>query len=308
MSTDAPSPPPRRGGSAVGRVWELARQTFRQLVRMKVFYFLIFFALIVIGGSMFVLRYNSPEQELKLLKDFSFFAMTLFTSLLGIVGTAMLIPRDIEDRTIYTILSKPVSRLEYLLGKLFGVLLLIGASLLLMNAFFTVVLYLRQSLMLAEQEAYILGGGNAGDDARQAFAVMAETIRLNGVTWSLQAAVVSIFCKSVVIVSLALMISTFASTTLFTMVTAAVAFFAGHLQADMRAYYESLPATESAARMLAAPLAILLPDFQLFNVVDAAVAGEVLGWADVGKLAGFALGYFAVYTSAAWFLFQDKEI
>ena len=38
---------------------------------MKVFYFLVFFALLVIGSSMFVLRYNSPEQELKLLKDFS---------------------------------------------------------------------------------------------------------------------------------------------------------------------------------------------------------------------------------------------
>lgn len=291
-----------------GRVWELARQTFRQLTRMKVFYFLIFFALIVIGSSMFVLRYNSPEQELKLLKDFSFFSMTLFASLLGIVGTAMLIPRDIEDRTIYTILSKPVSRLEYLLGKLFGVLLLIGASLLLMNAFFTLVLYIRQSLMIAEQEAYFLGSGNAGADAREAFALMAETIRANGVTWSLQAAVAAIFCKAVVIVSLALMVSTFASTTLFTMVTASVAFFAGHLQADMRAYYESLPATESLARFLAAPLAILLPDFQLFNVVDAAVAGEALGWGDVGQLAGFALGYLAVYTSAAWFLFQDKEI
>ncbi len=292
---------------SLSRISELAVQTFRQLVRMKVFYFLAFFAVIVIASSMFVLRYNSPEQELKLLKDFSLFAMTLFSSLLAIVGTAILIPRDIEDRTIYTILSKPVSRIEYLLGKLFGVLLLIGVGLVLMNVLFTVVLYLRQTLMISEQEAYFLGAGG-GEEAREAFELMRQTIEANGVSWSLQAAVLSIFCKAVVIASLALMVSTFASTTLFTMVTAAVAFFAGHMQADMRAYYESLPATEHLARWIAGPLALLLPDFQLFNVVDAAVAGEVLRFGDVGVLAAFAMGYFVVYTLVAWLVFQEKEI
>ena len=71
--------------------------------------------------------------------------MTLFSALLAIVGTAMLFPRDVEDRTIYTILSKPVPRVEYLFGKLFGVLALVGLSLLLMDVFFSLVLYMRGS-------------------------------------------------------------------------------------------------------------------------------------------------------------------
>ena len=69
----SPRPPaPRLTGvpAACLRVAELTLQTFRQLARMKVFYFLIFFGLLVIGSSMFVLHYNSLEQELKLLKDF----------------------------------------------------------------------------------------------------------------------------------------------------------------------------------------------------------------------------------------------
>ena len=52
--------------------------------------------------------------------------MSIFTSLLAIIATARLISQDVEERTIYSILAKPVSRIEYLIGKLAGVLLLLG--------------------------------------------------------------------------------------------------------------------------------------------------------------------------------------
>ena len=57
-----------------------------------------------------------------MLKDVSLGAMSIFTWLLAVLATAMLLPKDIEDRTLYTILAKPVPRFEYLLGKLLGVL------------------------------------------------------------------------------------------------------------------------------------------------------------------------------------------
>lgn len=307
MSQPAPMPRHRGPVASIGRISELSLQTFRQLSRMKVFYFLVIFALIVIGSSMFVLRYNSPEQELKLLKDFSFAGMTMFSALLAIVSTAMLLPRDMEDRTVYTILSKPVPRIEYLLGKLFGVVALVGLSLVLMDALFTLVLYCRQTMMLAEQEAQIFSRGG-GPEAEEAMKLISQTIQQNGVTWSLQAAVAAAFIKAAVITALALMISTFASSSLFTMVVAAVVYFAGHLQADMRAYYESLADLGTISKAIAAALALLLPDFQLFNVVDAAVAGEPLGWDVVSHLAGFGSGYMAIYTLVAWYIFQDKEI
>jgi ABC-2 type transport system permease protein len=304
----SPAPPRLRGPLAsAARVLELAVQTVRQLARMKVFYFLVFFALLVIGSTLFVLRYNSFEQELKLLKDFSFFGMTLFSALLAIVGTAMLLPRDVEDRTLYTILSKPVPRIEYLLGKWLGVVMLVGISLLLMNLFFSGVLYLRQSWMIAAEEAAFRAGGG-GRDAGEALALVRATVAANGLTWSLQAAVLAVFLKAVVIASMALMISTFAQSSLFTMVTAAVAYFAGHLQADMREFYESMPATAGLAKALAGPMAVLFPDFQLFNVVDAAVAGEPIGAGVVARLALFGAGYAVVYLSVAWYVFHDKEI
>ena len=97
------------------RVWAIARNTFTQLVRMKVFYFMLIFSALIIGANLLFLSFTF-EQELKILKDVSFGAMSLFASIFAIVGTALLIPKDIEDRTLYTILTKPVPRIEYLLG------------------------------------------------------------------------------------------------------------------------------------------------------------------------------------------------
>src|SRR5438477_10398966 len=115
------------------RIAAISANTLTELTRMKAFYFLMFFALLLIGTSVFMARFTF-QQEFQILKDISLGAMSIFTSLLAIVATARLIPQDIEDRTIYSILAQPVPRFEYLLGKLFGVLLLLAISIALMSA------------------------------------------------------------------------------------------------------------------------------------------------------------------------------
>ena len=127
----------------------LIGNTFTELVRLKVFYFLLIFALLLIGSSIFMAQL-SFQQEFQVLKDVSLGAMSIFTSLLAIVATAQLIPRDLEERTIYTILAKPVSRYEYLAGKLGGVLLLLLLGLVAMSAVFLAVLFVRQQILIHE--------------------------------------------------------------------------------------------------------------------------------------------------------------
>ena len=90
----------------------------------------------------------SFQQEFQILKDVSLGAISIFTSLLAIVATARLLPQDIEDRTVYTILAKPVPRFEYVLGKIAGVLLLLAISTLVMSAAFLLVLYMREQAVL----------------------------------------------------------------------------------------------------------------------------------------------------------------
>jgi len=115
------------------RMWVIARHTFTQLSRMKVFYILLVFFILVIGINFFELPSNnaganSAEEHLKMIKNMSFGAMEIFSLLFGISATALLIPKDVEERTLYTILSKPVPRIDYLFGKLLGVLLIILVS------------------------------------------------------------------------------------------------------------------------------------------------------------------------------------
>ena len=93
------------------RIQAIGRNTFTELVRQKVFYFLLIFGLIVIGNSAFLAKF-SFQEEFQMLKDVSLGAMSVFLSLLAILATATLLPRDLEDRTIFTILSKPVPRYE----------------------------------------------------------------------------------------------------------------------------------------------------------------------------------------------------
>src|SRR6202011_508620 len=112
---------------SLARVLAITTNTLTELTRQKVFYVLLIFALLLIGSSVFMARF-SFQQEFQILKDVALGSMSIFTSLLAIVATARLIPQDIDDRTIYTILAKPVPRSEYLLGKLAGVLFLLAVS------------------------------------------------------------------------------------------------------------------------------------------------------------------------------------
>ena len=68
------------------RVSAIAGATFTELVRMKVFYFLLIFALVIIGNSAFMMNF-SFEEKFQMLKDVALGAMSIFTSLLAILAT-----------------------------------------------------------------------------------------------------------------------------------------------------------------------------------------------------------------------------
>src|SRR5512132_1929437 len=139
--------PKRHRAFSLSRILAITSNTLTELTRLKVFYVLLVFGLLLISSSIFMAQF-SFQQEFQILKDVSLGAMSIFTSLLAIVATARLIPQDIEDRTVYTILAKPVPRFEYLLGKIAGVLLLLAISTLIMSAVFLAVLYTREQTVL----------------------------------------------------------------------------------------------------------------------------------------------------------------
>src|ERR1700749_3134432 len=99
--------PERHRAFSISRILAITANTLTELTRLKVFYVLLLFGLLLIGSSIFMAQF-AFQQEFQILKDVSLGAMSIFTSLLAIVATARLIPQDTEDRTVYTILAKPV--------------------------------------------------------------------------------------------------------------------------------------------------------------------------------------------------------
>jgi len=297
-------------GSHAGRIQIIATHAFTQLARMKVFYFLAIFGVIAIASNFFDLQqYQGPEtvgiSALTQIKSWSFGTMHIFSVVLSIVATALLLPKDVEDRTLYTILAKPVPRFDYLAGKLLGVMLLIFVSLALMDALMVLVLQVRTSMVVQEQVQMVT---SMGWPQNEIDALRRDTA-LNGPSWSLQGAVFAVFLRSSIIASLALLISTFSTSTLFTTIVSFMVYFIGHFQADARdAYLQSGPAGEGAtARFTELVVSLVLPDFQLFNVIDSVIEGQAMPWLVLVKLTLVALYYALFFTLASWFIFSDKE-
>jgi ABC-type Na+ efflux pump permease subunit len=292
------------------RIWVIATHTFTQLVRMKVFYFLAVFALIAIASNFFDLpQHEGPESVganvLRSIKSWSLGAMTLFSVVLSVVATALLLPKDAEDRTLYTILAKPVPRFDYLAGKLLGVLLLVFVSLALMDLLMTAVLHVRTNMVVAQQMdmARVLGW-----PADAVASLRADTLA-SGPNASLQGAVLAVFLRASIMASLALLISTFSSSTLFTTIVSFLIYFIGHFQADARnLYLQSGEAGEGVfARLASLVMSLVLPDFQLFNVIDAVIEGQAMPALSLAKLALVGIYYAVFFTFASWFIFADKE-
>lgn len=287
------------------RIWTLAMSTVTQLLRMKIIVFLAVFCVIVVAAA-FAFPVMNPEQQLKLLKDVSFGALQLFAIILAIVATALLLPRDVEDRTLYTILAKPVTRLDYLVGKLLGVLIVIASGLIIMDAVFSLVLWVREGMVLADAIAG-LEHDHEGKVPAEALAAMTASIEKQGLTWSLHLGVWAIFLKAAVLTSLALLISSFASSTLFTVITAFCFAILGHGQGLLRDYFFKGGIT-SVEYGLAALLAVVCPDLGVFDAVDAIISGHVLTLREVGIMSGLGALYVVGYTVVAYLIFVEKEL
>jgi hypothetical protein len=282
-------------------VWAIGRNTLTDLVRQKVFYFLLIFGLLVIGNSAFIAKLSFQEQ-FQMLKDISLGAMSVFSSLLAILATANFLPKDMEDRTIYTILAKPVPRYCYLLGKLCGILALLAIAILLMSGLFLGVLWLGESAALAETRAQF-ASASPEDLALAIKEVTASTFNAN-----LLPGILVIFIKAALLASLTLFISTFATSSIFTILMAVALYFIGHLQATAREYWLSGVDVDWWSRLLTAIVALLFPDLQAFNLTDDIIAGTAislklfLGTAALGGI------YIAVYFALSAFVFSGREL
>jgi len=284
------------------RTWAIASNTFRDLVRQKVFYFMLVFALILIGTSL-AMATISFQGQLQTVMDVCLGAMSVFTMLLAVLSTAMLLPKDMEDRTLYTILAKPVARFEYLTGKLIGVTMILFVATLLMTAAFCAVLYYWQG---REVENLRLS-----ETAERAAAGIAQ-LKAGTFTPTLFGGIGIIFLRAVICATLTLMLSCFATSWLFTVIVALMMILAGHLVPIARSAWQG-PLGGSAdvplhLALLLRTVTVFVPDMQLFNVVDDIAVGVSVSNEIFLRITGLGVGYIAVYLLVGYLFFAWREL
>jgi hypothetical protein len=283
------------------RISAIAHTTFIEMARLRVFYVLVLFALVLILSSSFLARI-SFQQELQVTKDIALGAVNFFLSLLAIVATAQLLPRDIEDRVIYSVLAKPVARFEYILGKFFGVLALLTVSVIAMSLLCVVVIHLREQSALRETVAQLF----QSSPEERASAIRA--IHEAGVNGGLFAALAANLAKGIILAALALCVSSFATSSIFTISAMAMIYLVGHLEAVAREYWLEQHGAGWLTRAFLAVVAFIFPDLQAFNLSDQLIAGAVISSTMLVKLFQLGAIYTVAYLLLAIAIFYQREL
>jgi ABC-type transport system involved in multi-copper enzyme maturation permease subunit len=111
----------------VRRIWAIARNTFREAVRNKILYSLLFFAVLIILSAVAVGQ-MSLHEEIRMTRDVGLYGIDVFGVIIAIFVGVNLLYKELDLKTIYTILPKPIYRWEFVLGKWLGMLLTLAVQ------------------------------------------------------------------------------------------------------------------------------------------------------------------------------------
>lgn len=286
----------------LSRIFTIAYNTFTELVRQKIFYILLVFAVATICSSVFFSKVVIFAQEFEMLKSFCLGAMSFFTILLAILATSNFLPKDLEDRTIYTLLAKPVPRFAYLFGRLGGMLAMLFLFTLIMSAVFCAMLWFRQHSVLAD--LYAQNQGSSAEELAAAVKQVTDTtFNIN-----LIPGILVIFINAAVLAAMTLLVSTFSSSMLFTVMISAAIYVIGLMQATAREVWTDGVSIKWYITILTGLIALVFPDMQAFNLGDDVIAGAAVPWSVFFATFGLGWLYVVVYAAVAAFVFSGREL
>jgi ABC-type Na+ efflux pump permease subunit len=306
--------------SSLGRILVIGRNTLTEAVRQKVLNVLLIFGLVLVGSSVSVSSLATPgldtsslfSEQIKFVKDFGCGAIGLFGFFIALLSVAQLVPQELHNRTIYTILSKPVRRSEFLLGKFLGVILLLALSVALMSLAFAAALFFQEWKDIDLTNG-LYGVGTADWHPTPTLQALyqhdIDGIRAQAGDPRLIEAVLLIFAKLVMTAGIALLISTFATSAIFTIVTTFMIYLIGHLEGTARSVWLGHGAETSLwESSLVGLISMLIPDMNSFTIVDEILAGNPVPWAHTFDLLGYAGVYLVVLLALSVVIFDFREI
>lgn len=260
----------------------VAGAVFRESVRDRVPYSLVVFAVLLMAAS-YLISQLTAGQDLKIIKDLGLAAMALFGLLIAVFIGIGLVAKEVERRSIFALLAKPVSREQFLLGKYLGLAFTLAANL----AAMTMAYY----LVLAYTDVTTAATIKAGWPAP-------------AVDPRLLLAVVLILAEMMIVTAIALFFSTFSSPLLATLLTLGF-WVAGHFNADLRNFGAVVDSPVVAA--IARGLYYVLPNLAPFDVKAEVVHGVPVGWEHVALTLAYAAVYIAMLLAAAVIVFRRRD-
>lgn len=290
------------------RIAAVARVTLTQLVRMKLFlvpaaFAVLFLALQFIPYQDAIGIEFQGVAQLELLKDVALGCMQAFGLVFSIAATALLIPRDTEDRILYTILCKPVPRFDYLAGKLLGVWGLVILMVLFMDGMMCLLVQLREAGIAADLTAALSQRGYGAEE----MAPYLDAVHAAGNDWNTQMGIVAMLLGFGVLTGITLLISCFTSGSIVSIIFALGAYIIGMFQGSLFSIIFNGQGVTRLMQQVETAFAVVIPNFSIFSVSDAAAAGSPLGLGLLGSLALIAGGYMLLHLLIAAWLFQHKE-
>jgi len=253
----------------VGRIAGVALNTFREAVRDKVLLTLLVFAVVVMGGAK-VVQPVAMGEAVKIVKDLGLSAITLFCVLIAILVGGRMVYKEVEKRTIYLVLARPVRRSEFIVGKYLGLM----AVLLVSVAVMTVAFYLILLLTAAQP------------------------------TFQLLWAVFLTYLELALLTAVAIMFSTFVTPIASAVFTFGV-YFIGHSTPLLKQL--AALSTAPVVKIIGLVLYYVLPNLENFNLRGEVVHGVPLNPVAIGLSTAYALVYVATLLLISVVAFSRKD-
>jgi ABC-type transport system involved in multi-copper enzyme maturation permease subunit len=260
----------------------IAVNVFRESVRDRVPYNLVLFAVLLMGAS-YLIGQLTAGQDIKIIKDLGLAATSIFGLFIAIFIGIQLVSKEVERRSIYGLLAKPVHRHQLVIGKYAGLVLTLAVNLSVMTAALYAVL------------AYV--AWTLGPFAAQAWDTPALDPGMLKAVWLT-------FVELAIVTAIALFFSTFSTPMLSAALTFAL-FIAGRFSADLRNFDQAVDSPAAVA--LARGLYWVLPNLAPFNVRTEVVHGLPVSLTYVAMTSAYAALYVGALLAMAVFVFARRD-
>ena len=260
----------------------VAVSVFRESVRDRVPYNLVLFAVLLISSS-YLLGQLTAGQDIKIIKDLGLSATSVFGLFIAIFIGIGLVSKEVERRSIYALLAKPVSRPQFIAGKYSGLVLTLAVNVSVM----TIAMYCVLGYMTWIETPEFKAGWDAP-----------------GVDPALLKAIVLIFVQLMLVTAVALFFSTFSTPLLSAALTLGV-YVVGQFNADLRNFDQIVESP--VAVWLARGVYHVVPDLSAFDVKMQVVHGLPVSNTYVAMTTLYGMLYIGALLIASTFIFSRRD-